>query len=382
MTVLIPGCKGPRKDIDIYLRPLINELQELWSNGVKTYDVVENEYFTMRVAVLWTINDFPAYGTISGYSTSGYKACPTCADKTSSSHVRRGISFMGHHRYLPPNHPWRKRKEYNGKIEMGMPPEILSGDEILERLNSIWKGVPGKNEKVLKIEKRRMREEGYTNDTNWKRKSILWELQYWPKLKLRHNLDVMHIEKNICDALIGTILDIEGKSKDKEKARLDLQDMNIRKELHLQKKGNKWFKPAACYILSESERESFCRFLKSVKFPDGYAANISRNVNMNDGKITGLKSHDCHVLLQRLLPVGLRPYLKKKVLGAIAEVSWFFRKLCARTLYVDDLNTLQEGIIITLCKLESIFPPAFFTVMVHLMLHLPNEAKLVLGMVP
>ena len=50
--------------------------------------------------------------------------------------------------------------------------------------------------------------------------------------------------------------------------------------------------------------------------------------------------------------------------------------LCVRTLYVDDLNTLQEGIIITLCKLESIFPPAFFTVMVHLMLYLPNEAKL------
>ena len=45
---------------------------------------------------------------------------------------------------------------------------------------------------------------------------------------IRHNLDVMHIEKNICEAL----LEIVGKTKDTEKARLDLQDMGIRKDQH------------------------------------------------------------------------------------------------------------------------------------------------------
>ncbi|KAI3784074.1 hypothetical protein L1987_43166 [Smallanthus sonchifolius] len=43
----------------------------------------------MRAALLWTINDFPAYGYLSGWSTSGYKACPLGKrdrndDKTSS----------------------------------------------------------------------------------------------------------------------------------------------------------------------------------------------------------------------------------------------------------------------------------------------------------
>ena len=85
--------------------------------------------------------------------------------------------------------------------------------------------------------------------------------------------------------------------------------MKIRNELYLQLKGNKLLKPHACYTLTLEERREFCKFLKSVKFPDGYAANISRNVNISDGKISGLKSHDCHVLLQRLLLVGIRPYL-------------------------------------------------------------------------
>ena len=46
------------------------------------------------------------------------------------------------------------------------------------------------------------------------RRSTLWDLEYWKDLDLRHNLDVMHIEKNICDSIIGTLLNIEGKTKD------------------------------------------------------------------------------------------------------------------------------------------------------------------------
>ena len=57
------------------------------------------------------------------------------------------------------------------------------------------------------------------------KKSIFFELEYWSKLKLRHNLDVMHIEKNICDSIIGTLLNIEGKTQDTIKARKDLEKM-------------------------------------------------------------------------------------------------------------------------------------------------------------
>ena len=55
----------------------------------------------------------------------------------------------------------------------------------------------------------------------------------------------------------------------------------------------------------------------------------------------------------------------------------FFQKLCAKTLYVNDLERLEEEIVIILCKIERIFPQAFFDFMTHLTVHLPREDKLV-----
>lgn len=184
------------------------------------------------------------------------------------------------------------------------------------------------------------------------------------------------ISRKICDSVLGTLMSIEGKNKDTDKARLDLADMNIRKELHLKEQGGRWLKPHASYTLTPNERKEFCKFLKSVKFPDGYAANISRNVNITDAKISGLKSHDCHVMLQRLLCAGIRPYMPRNVYTTLAELSNFFQTLCAKTLSVKELEKLEEGIVLILCKLERIFPPAFFDVMVHLAVHLPREAIL------
>ena len=57
--------------------------------------------------------------------------------------------------------------------------------------------------------------------------------------------------------------------------------------------------PHACYTLSKNEKKKFCEFLKLMKFPDRYASNILQcaNANANDGKLSGLKSHDYHILL-------------------------------------------------------------------------------------
>ncbi|GKB05700.1 RNA-directed DNA polymerase, eukaryota [Tanacetum coccineum] len=69
LTLLIPGPKSPGKDIDVYLRPLIDELQDLWAKpGVKTIDVATGQKFNMRAMVLWTINDFPTRSSLSGWS--------------------------------------------------------------------------------------------------------------------------------------------------------------------------------------------------------------------------------------------------------------------------------------------------------------------------
>ena len=47
-----------------------------------------------------------------------------------------------------------------------------------------------------------------------------------------HSLDVMHITKNVCESLLGTLLNMPERTKDGPKARADLKSMGIRQELH------------------------------------------------------------------------------------------------------------------------------------------------------
>ena len=65
LTILIPGPKHPKRSLDVFLQPLIEELKQLWSEVVRTYDCSLKNNFTMRAVLLWTISDFPAYGMLS-----------------------------------------------------------------------------------------------------------------------------------------------------------------------------------------------------------------------------------------------------------------------------------------------------------------------------
>ena len=114
----------------------------------------------------------------------------------------------------------------------------------------------------------------------------------------------------------------------------------------------------------------FYDFLKSVKYPDGYVANISRTVNAKSGGLSSLKSHNCHVLLQRILPIGLRGFVHKDISIVLFELGSFFQDLCSKTLKWSELEKLEERIVLILCKLERFFPPVFFDIMVHLAVHL------------
>ena len=92
------------------------------------------------------------------------------------------------------------------------------------------------------------------DELNWRKKSIFWELPLWPSLLLRHNLDIMHVKKNVCDSLLGTILNIDGKSKDTNNVRFDLANLNVHPELHMVKDDNKWIKSAVEFTLSVADR--------------------------------------------------------------------------------------------------------------------------------
>ena len=102
----------------------------------------------------------------------------------------------------------------------------------------------------------------------------------------------MHIEKNICDNLLGTLLKLEGKTKDTLDSRIDLVAMGIRSGLHPYQEGHVVKTPPAFYVLKAAQRSTFCKFLKGVKFPDGFAANLESYITTDGSNVQGqMKSY-------------------------------------------------------------------------------------------
>ncbi|XP_070667770.1 uncharacterized protein [Malus domestica] len=136
MTLLI--TEDPGRSIDVYLRPLVDELKDLWTHGVRTYDKCTGKMFTLRAAMMWIVNDFPAYAMVSKWSTRGYMACPVCKeDVTSSWHAGKDC-YHGHQRWLPWDHEWREKdKEFDREKEHCLRPREWSGAQILEQLNHL-----------------------------------------------------------------------------------------------------------------------------------------------------------------------------------------------------------------------------------------------------
>ncbi|WVZ83966.1 hypothetical protein U9M48_031052 [Paspalum notatum var. saurae] len=369
MGLLIPGKESPGKDIDVFLEPLVEELLELWK-GVRTMDALTGKSFDLHAAVIWCIHDYPALSTLSGRVTKGYYACVYCDKNPCSTKIRNKICYIGHRRWFQIDHPWRKSREFNGKIEACDKPQEFSAEELMEQLEWVKDVRPGKHPESKK------RKRGAIDGQCWKRRSCLWDLPCWSSLKLRHNLDVMHIEKNICEYILGTFLGIVGKTKDTIASRLDLEDMGIRKKLHLKREGDSYSVPNAPYVMDKTQKIAFCEFLRSVKFLDGYASNLATCISADGCNLQGLKTHDCHILLQRIIPAAVRGIMQKDMYEALAELGIFFQQLCAKTLKLDVLHRMKKDIPIILCKLEKIFPPSFFDVMLHLAIHLPDEAIL------
>ncbi|TYK04901.1 hypothetical protein E5676_scaffold143G001050 [Cucumis melo var. makuwa] len=191
--------KQPGYDINTYLAPLIDDLKILWEEGVRCFDAYKEEYFTLRAVLLWTINDFPAY------------------DYNMEKNV-----YIEHRKYLPRHHPYRlQKKNFDDKQEHGNPPQPLLGEAIYFKLK----------EMIFSCGKKCGKNNNEGGNDYWKRRSSFFKLPYYKNLHVRHCLDVMHIEKNVCMNIVGTLLDISGKSKDGMNSRLDLVEMNIRPEL-------------------------------------------------------------------------------------------------------------------------------------------------------
>lgn len=104
LSILVPGPEHPSRSLDVFLQPLIDELNELWSNGVCTFDVSQQQRFVMREVLMWTISDFPAYAMLYGWTRYGRLSCKYCQESTNAFQLKNGQKpcwFDCHRRFLP-----------------------------------------------------------------------------------------------------------------------------------------------------------------------------------------------------------------------------------------------------------------------------------------
>ncbi|XP_024011315.1 uncharacterized protein LOC112086578 [Eutrema salsugineum] len=345
LSLLIPGPQQPGNSIDIYLEPLIEDLIHLWNNGETTYDAFSKTTFNLKALLLWTISDFPTYGNLAGCKKKG---------RILSGHeISKNLkNFKNDFGNLKRSARKRKRTECTG---LGSDNDESSSESDEDE------------EDEVKLDEDEL--------SRWKKRSIFFKLPYWEDLPVRHNLDVMHVERNVAASIVSTLLHC-GKSKDGLNARKDLEVLGIRKDLHPRTKGKRTYLPPAPWSLSKAEKKIFCTRLVDFKGPDGYCSNIARGVSIKDCKVTGLKSHDYHVLIQQLLPIALKGLSPKGLRLAILRLCAFYNLLCQRVIDREQILVMEAEIVETICMFERFFPPSFFDIMVHLTVHLGRETRL------
>jgi hypothetical protein len=141
LTILVSGPKQPSDRIDVYLRPLFDDLKILWKPDVpEVWDEYKHEEFTMHGMLLTTINDNPAQRNLSGQSKTKGAACPHCLEDTCAIWLRysKKYVFMGHRRFLGKKHPYRAMNcQFNGEKENREAPLHVTGDLVHLKVKDI-----------------------------------------------------------------------------------------------------------------------------------------------------------------------------------------------------------------------------------------------------
>lgn len=205
-----------------------------------------------------------------------------------------------------------------------------------------------------------------------KRVSALFQLPYWKELPICHTIDVMHIERNVCHSILLYLFG----DKDIVAVRRDLEDAGAMFGLHLvQQRNNRVFlKPHAPHVLQPVEKVALLNTISSTKTPSLYSSSFTRHVG--NKKLSALKSHNYHVLMQEILPASLRTSLHPGVRNAIIRLCTAFKCICAKEFAPREVRELESFVAETLSQVEVWFPPSFFDIMTHLIVHIPRQLVL------
>ena len=189
----------------------------------------------------------------------------------------------------------------------------------------------------------------------------------------------MHIEKNVCVALMKTLSSAKGSKSDGHSVREDLRAENRMPALHTPvsvttdaRTGAKNYKyRKAPWVWTPSEFKVVTETIAAIKAPSNYGSSMAHK--FKDKKVLGMKTHDWHNVLHNYLAVAIRGTLTADVRSAVYKVSNFFKNVCAREFRVDDLPQLELEGYEAACLLEMTMPPSFFDIQPHLMIHLVRD---------
>ena len=88
-----------------------------------------------------------------------------------------------------------------------------------------------------------------------------------------------------------------------------------------------------------------------------------------------MKALDCDVMLTSMLAIGIKNILLEKVWMAIMSLCFFFNAISQKVIDEESLDELEKRLFETIVLLEAFFPPSFFDVSVHLIVHLIKDIR-------
>jgi len=132
------------------------------------YDVYMKQNFPMKVALLWLVSDFPAYGMLSSWMTLGKLARPYCMKHTKSfrlAHANKRSWCDCHRQFLPMGHIFRRKKSafYKNREEHSEPPPTLTGEQLWSRVSLL-----------PKVRDHKGKVHDYGKSQHWTRCRIFW----------------------------------------------------------------------------------------------------------------------------------------------------------------------------------------------------------------
>jgi hypothetical protein len=148
----------------------------------------------MHVWYHYSLHDFLSYEIFCARCVHGKFPCPICKESLRFIWLQKGdkySSFDKHRQFLPLDHPFGQdiKNFMKGIVVKDPPPQMMTGVEVHTQIDALVANQEGGGFV------------GYGEEHMWTHKSSLIRLPYFDDLLLPHNIDVMHTEKNVAEAL-------------------------------------------------------------------------------------------------------------------------------------------------------------------------------------